>query len=498
MYAWNSQTRRREFLKHVAAAPLAAELASRADAQTPKRFNGIQMGPHTILDEGIEHTLDLIQETAAINAVLVYSHTYDGFSKPPDILAADHGVPLRDMRKRKLPAVWVRHHDESFRNTALRHQPLDSSFEYAGRDLFAELLEPCRKRGMKLYARVLEDVGRVAQTSIANFSRVLTIDVQGRAASPPCWNHPDYRAFWVDTAEDLFRTYQLDGFQWGAERHGPLMNLFLLGRAPFCFCEHCRARGRAHGIDPERARRGFEELYNYVQSRIASKAKPSDGVFVGALRVLIRYPEMLAWEYQYRQSREDMQRAIFTAVKAIKPSAQVGWHISHQQSSYDLVYRAEMSYAEMAPYSDFIKFIAYHDILGPRIRWWYLDRLSKTVFGEVPLKESLDLYYDLFGYDKNAEPKLDELDKTGFSPDYVYRETKRSIASAESKTKIYPGIGFDVPWNTTHVAADPEKIYECVRKAFEAGADGIVVSREYEEMRVPNLRAVGRAIRSLS
>ena len=36
------------------------------------------------------------------------------------------------------------------------------------------------------------------------------------------------------------------------------------------------------------------------------------------------------------------------------------------------------------------------------------------------------------------------------------------------------------------------------RKAFEAGASGIVVSREYEEMRVPNLKAVGRAIRDLS
>jgi hypothetical protein len=36
-----------------------------------------------------------------------------------------------------------------------------------------------------------------------------------------------------------------------------------------------------------------------------------------------------------------------------------------------------------------------------------------------------------------------------------------------------------------------------VLKAFEAGAGGIVVSREYEEMRVPNLKAVGRAIATL-
>jgi hypothetical protein len=41
-------------------------------------------------------------------------------------------------------------------------------------------------------------------------------------------------------------------------------------------------------------------------------------------------------------------------------------------------------------------------------------------------------------------------------------------------------------------------VYESVVKAFEAGADGIVVSREYEEMRVPNLKAVGRAMSELA
>ena len=45
------------------------------------------MGPHTMLDEGIERCLDLIQETAGINALLLYSHTYDEFSKPPQVLA---------------------------------------------------------------------------------------------------------------------------------------------------------------------------------------------------------------------------------------------------------------------------------------------------------------------------------------------------------------------------------------------------------------------------
>jgi hypothetical protein len=280
---------------------------------------------------------------------------------------------------------------------------------------------------------------------------------------------------------------------------GPLMNVISPWNdaAPTCFCEHCVARGKANGIDPERARKGFEELYVYVRGLIAGKPKPADGVFVGFLRVMIRYPEILSWEYQYRRSREEVHAGMYRTIKAIKPDADVGWHVDHQPSSWDLVYRAEMTYADMAPYSDFIKFIGYHDILGPRIRYWYLDRFQKTILGELSLEQSLDLYYDLFGYDKRVEPKLDELATKGFSPDYVFRETRRSVASAEGKTKIYTGIGFDVPWGNTHLDADPEKVYECVLKAFEAGARGIVVSREYEEMRVPNLKAVGRAIAAL-
>jgi hypothetical protein len=400
------------------------------------------------------------------------------------------------MRSRKLPAVWVKQHEQYFRDTSLRQQRADSSFEYADRDLFAEVAPSLRKRGMKLYARILEGSGR----SIDGFSKVVTRDVYGRPTTVACWNHPDYRAYWNAIVEDLFRSYPLDGLQWGAERQGPLMNVILPWNdgAPTCFCEHCVARGKAKGIDTERARKGFEELYAYVRALIDGKAKPADGVFTYFLRILLRYPEILAWEYQYRLSREEVMQGMYRTVKSIKPQAQVGWHVDHQPSSWDLIYRAEMSYAEMAPYSDFIKFIAYHDILGPRIRFWYLARLQTTVLKELSLEASLDLYYTLFGYDKKSEPRLDQLATTGFSPDYVYRETKRSLASAEGKTNIYPGIGFDVPWGNNHVDADPEKVYECVIKAFEAGANGIVVSREYEEMRVPNLKAVGRAIREIN
>lgn len=491
-------------------APLAAqkEFHGTPQAKGPREtFVGIQMGPHSLYDEGIGPCLDFIQQSAAVNAVLVYSQSYFNDSRrPTETLAQDHGLPFKPLTGRKLPFLWVRPRDEYYSGTVLRYRKTPNDAEFAGRDLFAELVEPVRKRGMKLYARILETTGSFASEGIENFEKAAAVNVYGQPMEMGCWNNPDYRNFWAATAEDLLRSYELDGLQWGAERHGPLMTTVLNGSAPFCFCEHCQARCRAQGISVERARKGFTELHAGVQAliksnppdaaqTISSQSRSASGAFTGLLSVLVRYPEVLAWEYQYRMSREETEQAIFAAAKKSKPAAQVGWHVDHQQSSWDQIYRAEMTYGEMAAYADFIKPIVYHDILGPRIRWWYLERLKKSVLAELSLEESLDLYYDTFGYDKQREPTLDKLDQTGFSPDYVYRETRRTVRETGGKARVYPGIGFDIPWNGKTFPSDPEKVHQATRKGFEADADGIVISREYDEMRRANLEAVGRAVR---
>jgi len=275
---------------------------------------------------------------------------------------------------------------------------------------------------------------------------------------------------------------------------GPLMNIILPwnDNKDACFCQHCQARGRAAGIDPERARIGYKKLYEYVQQLKHGGPKPPEGVYTLFLRLIIRYPEILSWEYQYRLSRENVHKTMYDAIKAIKPTADVGWHIDHQPSSWDIVYRAEMSYGEMAPHSDYIKLILYHGVLGPRIRDWYLERFKSTILSEVSLEDSLSLYYAIFGYDPKTEPSLEELKTKGFSPNYVLKETQRSVASANGKTKIYAGIGIDVPGSPPD---SPEAVYQATLNAFKGGAAGVVISREYEEMKVPNLEAIGKAVR---
>jgi len=62
--------------------------------------------------------------------------------------------------------------------------------------------------------------------------------------------------------------------------------------------------------------------------------------------------------------------------------------------------------------------------------------------------------------------------------------------------KIWPGIDIDIPTGANEKKTQPEDVRESVRAALGAGADGVLLSRKYSEMRLANLRAAGEAVRS--
>ena len=169
---------------------------------------------------------------------------------------------------------------------------------------------------------------------MANFSKVVTRDVDDKPTGTACWNHPEYVGVWTDTMEDLFRSYDLDGIQWGAERQGPLMNVVSPwdNRPPTCFCEFCHARAKPTAWIP--IARG--PVSGVLGSRAGQAQMPStaDGVFASYLTSLMRYPEILAWEYQYRLAREEICAAMYKRVKSIKPSA--GGRLACRPSAVEL------------------------------------------------------------------------------------------------------------------------------------------------------------------
>jgi hypothetical protein len=486
---------RRSFLATAALATTSALAASK-----PRTLIGIQVAGHSLLDEGIERCLDTIQSTCAANTLFLYSHSYYAAHGRAPELYADHGLPIQDERKRKITRVWLRHHAEAFKGTSLAMP--EPSDEYGDRDLFAEAITACQKRGLHLYARILEPDFTKLQGRIAHAEKAMSIGLDGTLSPQPCRNHPDWIAWWDAILSDTVKSYPLDGLQWGAERMGPLSSVLWKGTMPFCFCPHCEARAKREGIRPERARQGFTELHALITKLHAGGPAPADGIFTNVMRLLMRFPEILAWDYQWRAALEDQGKRTHALIKAARPRAQVGRHFDHQNTSWDALFLAQCSYAEVATSCDFIKPILYHDILAPRLLN-QLQELHRGPLAEISLQQSLELFYSLRGYDAKLQPKLSELTARGMDPEYVRIETKRIVDIVQGKCAVVPGIGVDVPDTSAGAPnggkrpSDQAVLRSAIANAFSAGASGILISREYDEMRLESLRTVGQTLREL-
>ena len=126
----------------------------------------------------------------------------------------------------------------------------------------------------------------------------------------------------------------------------------------------------------------------------------------------------------------------------------------------------------------------------------YIDSVGQTIYGDVPKQELLDFHYRVMDY--RNEKTLAQIPKEGLSPDYVLSETKRARAGLTgTKTLLWPGIDIDIPTAATSSKSTPEVTKQAVLAAFKGGADGVILSRKYSEMKLANLRGAGEAIKEL-
>ncbi|MBI2436008.1 MAG: hypothetical protein HYV26_24390, partial [Candidatus Hydrogenedentes bacterium] len=173
------------------------------------------------------------------------------------------------------------------------------------------------------------------------------------------------------------------------------------------------------------------------------------------------------------------------------PEVQVGFHIWHN-NSFSPFYRAEQDYPALAKVADFMKVVVYNNCGGPRYVT-YLDSVGSTLFRDVPRELLLSFNNALLNYE--GEKGINELPAAGLSPGYVARETQRALAGVRGQSKIYPGIDIDIPTGANEKQTAPEDVYAATKAALGAGADGLIFSRKYSEMRLANLEAGGRAVR---
>jgi hypothetical protein len=467
---------RREFIRTTAAATLSAAAltpASLPAAEKPaiEKMIGLQVGAVSFADEGVEAVLDVLQSKGAVNTIFLTAFTYGrGLAgrQIPGQPFPDHGKQESD-EKTFHGGNYATPHPEFYTNTVLKQTRAP---ELGDLDIVAAVSPAARKRKLKLFCSI-EDVFR---SDIPGARDLLEVDLQGRRGGGLCLYHPDFRAFWTGLATDLCKSYDIDGILFFNERNGPLLNALGASHAQniassrvTCFCEYHRRAAKAAGIDFERAREGFLKLDRFVRQALADE-RPSDGYFVEFWRLLVEYPELMAWDRLFDTAKHEVVAEVKAAVKNVRPQLQVGFHIEHV-NSFNPIFRATRRYADLAERADFLKVVVYNNCGGERYAN-FVRNVGSTVFRDVPRDELLKFNNHLLNYSKEAG--LDDLATAGLSPDYVARETKRAVAGVQGKCGILPGIDIGIPTGRDSRKASPEDTYAATRAALQAGAGGVI------------------------
>ena len=496
-----SELSRREFARLIGAAGLASSFPQQPE--TASRTVGIQVGAVSFVDEGVEPVLERFQRDANINALFIASFSYGrgiaGRQVP--------GQPLPDHGKQEYDTEFhggnfARTHERYYTHTSLKK--IDAP-DHPSFDVLASVPPLAHSRRMKAYCWY-EDVFR---HDLEGIDRLQEETLSGKKASTLCFHNPEVQAFWQALTEDYVRSYPIDGLMWGSERQGPFGNAIgaMHGGAranPLevtCFCDFCKREGKSRGLDAQRALEGYTKLASLVRDT-RSANRPTDGYLVSFWRLLVKYPEILAWEKLWNDGQQSTYANIYQLAKSIRPHIAVGWHIWHN-NSFSPFYRAEQDYADFRRYSDFLKVVMYNNCGGPRLAS-YAGSVSRTIFGDFSPEDVLGLTYKMQNY---REAPLAELPHKGLSADYLERETRRALAGVSSSggesasaatsgtTKIWPGIDIDIPTGQDEKKTEPGEVRDAVRAALDAGADGVILSRKYSEMRLANLRAAGEVLR---
>jgi hypothetical protein len=489
---------RREFTQATVAAGAALALSNvgrAAGLKDKNRTVGIQIGAVSFVDESVDKVLDFLQERGGINTIFLTTFTYGrGLAgrQIPGQPFPDHG-PQETDEKFYHGGNYARPHEEFYAKTSLKETRAP---DHGNVDILEAVLPSAKKRGLKVICSC-EDVWN---RSVPNVEPTLEIDLKGRKAGTQCLLNADVRNFWTALVTDYCKSYPIDGILFFNERNGPLLNALGASHAQSiasgrvtCFCPLHQEAARQRGLDFNRVREGYQKLDAYVQSSLAGQ-RPTDGYFVEFWRLLGEYPEIVAWDRLFDEGKHQVLAEIYSTVKRINKELQVGFHIEHV-NSFNPIFRATRSYAELAGKSDFLKIVVYNNCGGERYRR-FIENIGSTVFRDVPKAELVQFNNHLLNY--ASEKPLEELPQAGLSADYVFRETKRAIDGVAGKCRIYPGIDIGIPTGKNSRKASPEDTYQATLAALKAGADGLILSRKYSEMRLDNIAAAGRAVRDFT
>lgn len=440
-----------------------------------------------LAEENLDTLFANMRERAGANALFPFMYTHEphraGVSS-----ANFHG------------GNYARPHMQFYKDTALTFDDMRAP-EFGGVDVLDRAIPVAQKHGIRVFCFLLED--NTLPAEVPDWRFLYEVDHHGRPATGhpggPCFNNPMYQNFTLGLVEDYARSYDIGGIMWGSERQSGLLNTLGISQEGHpdparttCFCQFCCKKGRDLGINVERARAGFDAAERFIRASREGQ-RPRDGHFTAFWRLLLQYPELLAWENLWVASRHEFQAAIYQRAKSVNSALQIGWHV-WQNVSFSPFQRAEENLADLAACSDFIRPALYNNAAGGRFVS-FVNGAHAGVWGDCASADVCKVLFDELGYD---EAPYDRLAATGFSAGYVERETRRSLASVSGHpVQLWPGVDIDVPVGKGESHCTPQSVALAVKAVFAGGAEGIILSRNYTEMKPEDLSGAGQALKEL-
>lgn len=482
----------------------AANSAQGADSRVPQAAKGktiaIQLDSIAPANEGVERVLDEIQTRASVNTLMIDSLWFTPPATPEELAKEDLRGHVRDANSGLVGGRMGFVDPTYYHDTGL---DLSHLTRRSGTpDILAALCAGAKKRRLK----VIPIIKDMVPAEAPGHEQMCEYDFNGQRAETSCKNNPAYRNLLNGVMEDMIRSYDVDGIMYIAERQGPFMDTLGLRfrgikrglpGSRTCFCAHCEATARQRGINVEKAKVGFEELAKFTAAGRA-RQRPVDGYYVTLWRLMLRHPELLAWEHMWHENLRAVYQQLHRTIKGVRATVQHGVHIWPNINMNPLL-SAEHDFTELGRYHDFIKLSLYSNAGGPRMGG-YIDSVSQTMFGDLPPDEALRFNYRVMNYD---EAPLDRVRQVGLKNDFVYRESKRGMEAVRgTKAALFPGLDIDIETDierrdglTNPAVTTREDVKKIVAQAFQAGVPGIVLSRQYSEMTLNNLSGVNDALR---
>lgn len=453
-------------------------------------FVGIQIGAISFVDEGVEQVLDVLQETAGVNALFISALSWSRGNAGRALYGfPDHGVPEPDSLKGG--AFWKPDPAYYGPTKHLEFRAPDTLTQ--GIDTLADVVPKAKARGLKSYTYYCEtSASSIRHIWQPGFHQFLDRDHWGKVATRPSLLNPHYRTWWRCIIDDWFSNHELDGMLWGIERQSPLMDIFRADSTTG-FDQYFVAEGRARGIDTPRALAGYRAIDEFL-GRVRKGERPRDGVFVSLLRLLLHHPEVLMWEKMWLDAHLSFAQEISGAVRFYDPKHEVGYGLWQVINTYNPYLKAQYDQAEYAHGADFLKPVLYDVPAGARFAH-FADAWQKGVLADATPEGAYQALATILQLDEFIAP-LNEAEKHGFSPSYVRKWTENLIADTGGKCKVYPGIGVGVGDGGEVKPTTPEAITAAVEAALDGGAHGILLSRNYSEAELRNLCAAGNVLKS--